>query len=84
MKKVAERFMQNEQIRAWVISLLVSILDLANHLENATKYGVVILAGTRPMITNSGAAVSQPPKKIPMLFKSNDLRIRRLRCFFLA
>ena len=67
--KVTERFMESEEIRTWVISLLISILDLANHPENAMKYGVIILAGTRPMIANSSAALSQPQKKVPMLFK---------------
>jgi hypothetical protein len=74
--KVTERFMDSEEIRTWVISLLISVLDLADHPENATKYGVIILAGTRPMITNSGAAVSQPQKKVPMLFKV--LRVNQL------
>jgi hypothetical protein len=68
--------MDDEEIRIWVISLLVSVLDLAHHPENATKYGVIILAGIRPIITNPDAAVTQPKKKVPMLFKV--LRVTRL------
>ena len=74
--KVTERFMDHEEIRTWVISLLVSVLELADHPENARKYGVVILAGIRPIITNSGTAVSQPKKKVPMLFKV--IRVTRI------
>ena len=67
--KVTERFMASEEIGSWVMGLLVSILDLANHPENATEYGVILFAGTRPMVTNASATVSQPQKKTSMLFQ---------------
>ena len=42
------------------MSLLIGVLDLADQPANATKCGVVILAGNRPMIT---AAVSHSAGK---------------------
>ena len=52
------------------MSLLIGVLDLADQPANATKYGVVILAGNRPIITDSSAAVSHSAgKESLILFK---------------
>jgi hypothetical protein len=67
--KVTEKFMDNAEIRGWVKSLLIAVLDLANHPENSTKYIVTILAGTSPASTNTGVTIpTQQRKKVPMLF----------------
>lgn len=86
--KVTERFMESEEIRRWVKSLLISVLDLAHHPENSTKYAVVILAGTSPVSAITSTTIpSQQRKKVPMLLhivKASRLEDADVDVFFPA
>lgn len=74
--KVLERFARDAEIMSWVKGILISVLDLAHHPENSTKYGVVIWAGIRPESASTGTTSSpQHQKKVPMLF--NVLQAKR-------